>query len=93
MATTQEFYRLRSRSVRIPTQLQSVSNGMYLTNQNMPEGYVKVLVNYDIDDTGACIKTRKGRSLLTTIPYAGKHRLGKMHLTDYIYTYISPAPC
>lgn len=87
MATTQEFYRLRSRSVRIPTQLQSVSNGMYLTNQNMPEGYVKVLVNYDIDDTGSCIKTRKGRSLLTTIPYAGKHRLGKMHLTDYIYTY------
>lgn len=89
MATTQEFYRNRARSSRITTQLQSVSRGMYLTNQNMPEGYVKVLVNYDVDDTGSCIKTRKGRELLSSITYAGKHRLGKMHLTDYIYTYNS----
>jgi len=91
MATTQKFYRLRKRNVRISTQLSSMSNGMYLTNQNIPEGYAKVMVNYDIDDTGSCIKTRKGRELLTTIPYAGKHHLGRMHITDYIYTYNNAA--
>lgn len=87
MATTQKFYRLRKRNVRISTQLQTASYGMYLTNQNIPEGYMKVLVNYDIDDTGSCIKTRKGRELLTTLPYPGVHHLGRMHATDYIYTY------
>lgn len=87
MAITQKFYRLRRRNVRISTQLQTAHYGMYLTNQNIPEGYVKVLVNYDIDDTGSCIKTRKGRELLTTLPYSGPHNLGRMHLTDYLYTY------
>lgn len=87
MAATQEFYRLRGRNVRFSTQLQSLAKGMYLTDQNMPEGYAKVLVNYDIDDTGSCIKTRKGRNLHISIPYEGFHRLGKMHLTDYLYTY------
>lgn len=87
MASTQEFYRLRGRNVRYSTQLQSLAKGMYLTGQNMPEGFAKVMVNYDIDDTGSCIKTRKGRNLHLAIPYSGYHRLGKMHLTDYIYTY------
>ena len=87
MAITQEFYRLRGRNVRFSTQLQSLYKGMYLTNQNVPEGFAKVLVNYDIDDTGACIKTKKGRNLHVAIPYAGYHNLGKMHITDYIYTY------
>ena len=87
MAVTQEFYRLRGRNVRFSTQLQSLYKGMYLTNQNVPEGFAKVLVNYDIDDTGACIKTKKGRNLHVAIPYAGYHNLGKMHITDYIYTY------
>ena len=87
MASTQEFYRLRGRNVRYSTQVQSLSKGMYLTGQNIPEGYAKVLVNYDIDDTGSCIRTRKGRNLHIAIPYEGYHRLGKMHTTDYIYTY------
>ena len=56
MASTQEFYRLRGRNVRFSTQLQSLAKGMYLTGQNMPEGYAKVLVNYDIDDTGSCLQ-------------------------------------
>ena len=87
MAITQKFYRLRKRNVRISTQLQTASYGMYLTNQNIPEGYVRVLVNYDIDDTGTCIKTRKGRELLETLPYIGVHYLGEMHVTDYLYVY------
>ena len=87
MAKTQKFYRLRGRNQRISTQLQSLVNGMYLTNQNIPEGYAKVLVNFDIDDTGSCIKSRKGRNLHLNIPYLGTHKLGKMHLTDYVYTY------
>lgn len=91
MATTQKFYRLRQRNVRYSTQFQSISKGMYLTDQIMPEGFSKVLVNYDIDDTGSCIKTRKGRNLHDTIPYAGHNRLGKMHITDYVYTYNEPA--
>jgi len=87
VATTQEFYRLRGRNVRFSTQLQSLAKGMYLTDQNIPEGFARVLVNYDIDDTGSCIKTKKGRNLHVAIPYAGYHNLGKMHITDYIYTY------
>ena len=91
MATTQEFYRLRSRNVRFSTQMQTMSKGMYLTDQLIPEGYAKVMVNYDIDDTGSCIKTRKGRLLHTKFSYEVdnyiKYDLGKMHLTDYIYTY------
>ena len=87
MATTQEFYRLRGRNVRFSTMLQSMAHGMYLTDQNIPEGYAKVMVNYDIDDTGSCIRTRKGRLLHVAIPYQGYHKLGKMHLTDYLYTY------
>ena len=87
MASTQEFYRLRGRNVRFSTQLQSLAKGMYLTGQNMPEGYAKVLVNYDIDDTGSCLKTRKGRNLHLSIPYSGYNKLGKMHITDYVYTY------
>lgn len=87
MATTQKFYRLRGRNPRYSTQFQSLSKGMYLTDQLIPEGFTKTLVNYDIDDTGSCIKTRKGRSLHLAIPYTGYHKLGKMHVTDYLYTY------
>jgi hypothetical protein len=62
---------------------------MYLTNQNIPEGYAKILVNFDIDDTGSCIKSRKGRKLHLTVPYAGYHKLGALHVADYLYTYNS----
>ena len=87
MATTTKFYRLRGRNVRNSTQLQSMANGMYLTDQNIPEGFAKVMINYDIDTTGSCIRTKKGRNLHVAIPYQGLHKLGPMHLTDYIYTY------
>lgn len=88
MATTTKFYRLRGRNVRNSTQLQSMANGMYLTDQNIPEGFAKVMVNYDIDTTGSCIRTKKGRNLHETKLYEGdKYNLGPMHLTDYIYTY------
>ena len=91
MATTTKYYRLRQRNQRISTKFQSISKGMYLTDQLMPEGFAKVLVNYDIDDTGSCVKTRKGRNLHDTIPYAGHNKLGKMHITDYVYTYTESA--
>lgn len=89
MAKTQKFYRLRGRNVRYSTYLQSLIKGMFLTDQVIPEGYARVLVNYDIDDTGSCIRTRKGRTLHLAVDYEGYHKLGAMHLTDYIYTYNS----
>lgn len=87
MATTQEFYRLRGRNVRFSTKLNTMSNGMYLTEQLIPEGYAKVMVNYDIDDTGSNIRNREGRELLNELTYAGAHKFGPMHITDYLYAY------
>jgi hypothetical protein len=93
VATTTKFYRLRGRNVRNSTQLQSMANGMYLTDQNIPEGFAKVMVNYDIDTTGSCIRTKKGRSIHDVLHYPEHgimyttYNLGRMHLTDYVYTY------
>lgn len=87
MAITQEFYRLRGRNVRYSTKLNTMSNGMYLTEQIIPEGYAKVMVNYDIDDTGSNIRNREGRDKLSEILYPGAHKFGPMHITDYLYAY------
>ena len=90
MAQTQEFYRLAGRNPRFTTKLNSFANGMYLTNQVIPEGYVKTMINYDIDDTGSNIKPRRGRELVQSI---GGHNaeLGPVTLTDYIYAYTADA--
>lgn len=87
MAVTQEFYRTRMRNPRFSTKLNPMSNGMYLTDQTIPEGFARVMVNYDVDDTGSNIRNREGRELLQHIDYEGKCKLGPMHLTDYIYAY------
>lgn len=86
MATTQEFYRLGRRLPRYTTKLSAFSNGMYLTQQVIPEGYSKVLVNYDIDDTGTSIKPRAGREVIQIIPRTATV-LGPASLTDYVYAY------
>lgn len=85
MAQTQEFYRLAGRNPRFTTKLNSFANGMYLTNQVIPEGYVKAMVNYDIDDTGSNIKPRRGRELVQVVD--GFVSTGPATLTDYIYAY------
>lgn len=86
MATTQESYKQRGRLPRYTTKLNAFANGMYLTNQIIPEGFVKAMVNYDIDDTGTNIRPRRGRELVQTID--GKSSsLGPVTLTDYIYAY------
>lgn len=59
---------------------------MYLTNQIIPEGYTKAMVNYDIDDTGSCIRPRQGRERVQIINYESEV-LGPVSLTDYIYAY------
>lgn len=87
MAVTQEFYRGRMRNPRFSTKLNPMSSGMYLTDQTIPEGFARVMVNYDVDDTGSNIRNREGRELLQSIDYPGLHKLGPMHLTDYIYAY------
>lgn len=87
MAVTQEFYRNRVRNPRFSTKLTPMSHGMYLTDQTIPEGFARVMVNYDVDDTGSNIRNREGRELLQSVNYPGKHKLGPMHLTDYIYAY------
>lgn len=86
MATTQEFYRLSGRNPRYTTKLSAFANGMYLTNQIIPEGYAKAMVNYDIDDTGSNIKPRKGREKVQVLEFDSP-LLGPVSLTDYVYAY------
>lgn len=86
MATTQESYRLGSRLPRYTTKLTAFASGMYLTNQMMPEGYAKAMINYDIDDTGTCIRPRRGREKMQVIN-TDSDVLGPVSLTDYIYAY------
>lgn len=85
MATTQEFYRIGGRLPRYVTKLNTFANGMYLTKQIIPEGYAKIMANYDIDATGSHIKPRRGRKKVQDIDFAS-NELGPAHLTDYIYT-------
>lgn len=86
MAQTQKFYRLGQRKPRQTTQLSAFANGMYLTQQTIPEGYAKAMVNYDIDDTGSHIRPRRGRQLIQGIDKESP-KLGPVSLTDYIYSY------
>ena len=87
MATTQETYRLGGRLKRYTTTLNAFKNGMYLTEQTIPEGYARVMVNYDIDDTGSHIKPRQGRLKKQSIPYPENKRVGESCLSDYLYVY------
>lgn len=57
---------------------------MYLTNQVIPEGYAKMMVNYDIDDTGSNITPRNGRKMQDMLFFESS-KLGPVTLTDYIY--------
>lgn len=86
MAKTARTYRLQGRNPRYTTKMQTMSNGMYLTKQIIPEGYAKWMVNYDIDDTGSYIRPRKGREVLQTLFYSNA-KLGPATLTDYLYSY------
>lgn len=86
MASTAKTYRLQGRNPRNTTKMQTMSNGMYLTKQIIPEGYAKWLVNYDIDDTGSYIRPRKGRSVTQTLSYPNG-KLGPATLADYLYAY------
>ena len=67
MAQTQESYKQRGRLPRYTTKLNAFNAGMYLTNQIEPEGYAKLMVNYDIDATGTHIRPKKGRKLLQAL--------------------------
>ena len=90
MATTQETYRLGTRYPRYTTKLNAFNAGMYLTNQVEPEGYVKRMVNYDIDATGSHIRPRKGRKVvqdIDPIQLRTNYSLGLPILTDYLYNY------
>lgn len=86
MAKTLETYRTQKRVQRFSTNMSPFANGMYLTKQQVPEGYVKMLVNYDIDDTGSCIRPRNGREQHQKLTYVSQS-LGPATLTDYIYSY------
>lgn len=88
MAMTLETYKGKGRTQRFSTNLSAFANGMYLTKQLVPEGYVKTLVNYDIDDTGSCLTPRAGRSVIQSFDYESPN-LGPISLTDYVYSYNS----
>ena len=83
MATTSESYKIVGRQPRYTTKLSAFASGMYLTKQVIPEGYARVMVNYDIDDTGSNIKPRPGRKKLQTFNYDSP-RLGGVNLVYYI---------
>lgn len=87
MAQTQKFYRLGQRKPRQTTRLNAFANGMYLTKQTIPEGYVKAMVNYDIDDTGSHIKPRYGRKRIQGVEFPNSYTLSPATFTDYIYCY------
>lgn len=86
MATTHESYKTVGRIPRYSTKLSAFASGMYLTNQIIPEGYAKLMVNYDIDDTGSFIRPKAGRKLVQelNLDYPSN---GPVTLTDYIYSY------
>ena len=85
MAATQEFYRIGGRLPRYTTKLTPFASGMYLTKQVIPEGFAKVMVNYDIDDTGSHIRPKTGRELVQKVHHG--HTPGPLHLVDYLYAY------
>lgn len=86
MATTQEFYRIGGRLPRYTTKLTAFSNGMYLTKQLIPEGFAKVMVNYDIDDTGSHIRPKAGRKKIQAIDFDDS-KPGPINVSDYLYAY------
>lgn len=88
MATTAKTYRLGKRNQRYMTKLSTFKNGMYLTNQIIPEGYAKVMVNYDIDATGSHIKPKPGRKLVQDIEHVlttPEKVFAPIILNDYIH--------
>lgn len=89
MAKTQRYYRLGQRNPRYTTKINPFSSGMYLTNQVLPEGYAKYMVNYDIDDTGSHIKPKRGRRVKQDIDFGPNNKLGPVTLTNYLYLYNS----
>ena len=86
MAKTQEFYRIGGRLPRYTTKLTTFANGMYLTKQLIPEGFAKVMVNYDIDDTGSNIRPKAGRKKIQAIDF-GDSKPGPINVADYLYAY------
>lgn len=87
MATTQRTYKYRARNPRMTATLSAFARGMYLTEQNLPDAYVKVMANYDIDNTGTNIKPKQGRKLFQTIPLSSKYTYSTPSIMDYIYLY------
>lgn len=61
MATAAKSYRKTGRLPRATTKLSTFMNGMFYTEQIVPDGYAKTLINYDIDYTGNCLKPKMGR--------------------------------
>jgi hypothetical protein len=88
MASTQEFYRVGGRLPRYTTKLNPFASGMYLTKQVIPEGYAKVMVNYDIDDTGSHIRPKAGRQKIQALDF-GESTPGPINVSDYVYAYNS----
>lgn len=90
MATTQESYRYIGRNPRYMTKLSAFANGMYWSDQTIPEGYAKVLVNYDIDDTGNSITPRPGRQKdyeVTITSALEDYGYGSIHTVNTLYKY------
>lgn len=61
-------YKQQTQQVRVITDESNYLNGMYYTDFPLAEGYVKTLINYDIDSNTGKLTPRKGLQSLGIIP-------------------------
>lgn len=84
MATTQKAYKRAQRLSRYVTQLPPFIKGMFWSDQIIPDGFAKAIVNLDISDTNNYLKPRAGYVSQTGI-VLDREQLGRPHLLKDLY--------
>ena len=89
MGLTQK-YKQTQRQVRVQTNESNYAKGMWFTDAPLPEGYSKVLVNYDIDPLSGALKPRKG---FRTIGFAAPRVPEELEDAAGLYTALGSKIC
>ena len=91
MTTSSTSYKNKRTPRRMQEQTQ-YQLGCYYTNQEMPAGYAKMLLNYDYSDDGKILKPRQGVKIDALLPYEDvnqnsveKITLGEAHIDGLLY--------
>ena len=91
MALTTNYKNNRvSRSI---TKHSAYNKGVYASNQSIPEGFVRALVNYRINELGDSFYPRPGRELIAQVEslitvdqgQTYDYKKGPLHITGYLY--------